>query len=290
MRFLIVDDDDVCRELLDDILQPYGERDFATNGDDAIDLFRAAVDSGRSYDAILLDIMMPGLDGQQTLKALRSIEQKQGTKSRDRVVVIMVSALADLEQIMTSVEKGCHSYVTKPIDEEQLLQELSDTLGSKFQAGREREFDSVTSTEDHTIRYLVVDDDEVCRELIIDILAPHGSCDFAKDGKEAVSMVEAALEQGRSYDAILLDIMMPEMDGHQTLKQIRSLESARGIHCLAGTKVIMTTAMHESSHILSAFRNGCEAYVTKPVFEQKLMEKLNEFGVLPEGVETNSRS
>ena len=90
MRFLIADDDVACRELMLDILSHYGDCDCATNGAEATDAYEEALNSGVGYDAVLLDIMMPDMDGQQALNAIRSIELKQGLCGSDRAVVIMV--------------------------------------------------------------------------------------------------------------------------------------------------------------------------------------------------------
>ena len=126
------------------------------------------------------------------------------------------------------------------------------------------------------LRYLIVDDDVRNRELLLDILSSYGDCDIAVDGRDAVDAFRQALESGRPYHAVLLDIMMPNMNGQEALEQIRQIEEEHGIFCLSGTKVIMTTALRESLQVFKAFRNGCEAYLVKPIEEEELIAKLRE--------------
>ena len=78
------------------------------------------------------------------------------------------------------------------------------------------------------MRLLIADDDFVSRNLLHVILLPYGRCDFAGDGMEALAAIQAAWEEKRPYDLIILDIGMPELDGLETLKQLRALEEQRG--------------------------------------------------------------
>jgi two-component system, chemotaxis family, chemotaxis protein CheY len=129
-------------------------------------------------------------------------------------------------------------------------------------------------------RYLIVDDDGVCRELLKDILSRYGQCDFAYDGGEAIDAVRLALEDGDYYDLICLDIMMPGSSGHEALESIRELEEEHGARGSDQVRVIMTTALRDSKHCIRAFREGCEAYVTKPIDQRQLLAKMRELGLL----------
>jgi two-component system chemotaxis response regulator CheY len=73
---------------------------------------------------------------------------------------------------------------------------------------------------------------------------------------------------------------MPGMDGHDTLSAIRLMEQRRGIKGLDGVKVVMITSQHQSKHIFSAFREGCEAYVIKTDLGDKLPEEMSRLGLL----------
>lgn len=130
------------------------------------------------------------------------------------------------------------------------------------------------------MRFLIVDDDRVCRELIKAMLEPYGQCTFAVDGQEAIDAVRLALEDGEPYDLVALDIMMPSVSGHDALKGIRKLEADRGVYGSDGVKVIMTTALRDSKHCIQSFKEGCESFVTKPVVEEELLGKMRDLGLL----------
>lgn len=126
---------------------------------------------------------------------------------------------------------------------------------------------------------LIVEDDLAARKLLQIHLSDWGQCDSAVNGCEALAAFRQALDTDCPYDLVCLDIMMPEMDGHQTLRAIRQLEEESGIFGLDGVKVIMTTALGDSKNVFSAFREGCEAYVVKPVRKPVLFEEMARLGL-----------
>lgn len=125
MKILIVEDDNLARTLLTTLLSEYGRCQIATNGQQALDMIEQAVSSGEYYSLILLDIMMPVLNGQETLIRLREIEDENGLKQEDKAKVLMVTAVDDKENIMRAFKDGkCEAYLTKPVDYEKLLNHL----------------------------------------------------------------------------------------------------------------------------------------------------------------------
>lgn len=129
------------------------------------------------------------------------------------------------------------------------------------------------------MRVLVVEDDFTSRRLLSLYLAPYGECDVAVDGHEALEAFRMALEEKQPYDVICLDIMMPNMDGHEALKRIRALEEEHGVLLGEGVKIIMTTALGDSKNIFKAFNEQCEAYLVKPIEQEKLAEELKKLGL-----------
>jgi two-component system, chemotaxis family, chemotaxis protein CheY len=129
------------------------------------------------------------------------------------------------------------------------------------------------------MKCLIVDDNFVARKLLLRFLSEIGICDIAVDGREAVDAFKDALRGGDRYDLICLDIMMPQMDGHQVLKAMRKYEEANDIYGHDGVKIIMITALDTPKHIVNAFREGCEAYIVKPVRKTKLFEEVNKLGL-----------
>jgi two-component system, chemotaxis family, chemotaxis protein CheY len=137
---------------------------------------------------------------------------------------------------------------------------------------------------DPIMKCLVVEDDFAARRLLQILLSEYGLCLVATNGREAVEAFKQALDEDDPYDFICLDIMMPEMDGHQTLKAIRQIEAEHGIQGLDGVKVVMTTALKDPDNVFGAFREGCEAYLVKPVKKVKLIEVMDQLGLMVQGV------
>jgi two-component system, chemotaxis family, chemotaxis protein CheY len=130
------------------------------------------------------------------------------------------------------------------------------------------------------MKILIVEDDFTCRHLLQIYLADHGQVFVAINGKEALEAVRQAIKDKRPFDLICLDVMMPEMDGWETLKQIREIEEWNGISGLDCAKVIMTTARSKKEDIIKSFREGCEAYIVKPVRKPALLEQMSKLGLL----------
>lgn len=130
------------------------------------------------------------------------------------------------------------------------------------------------------MKILIVDDDFTTRKLLMKHLLKYGYFDVAVNGKEAVEAFKIALAEKEPYDLICLDIMMPEMNGHETLKQIRKIEKENGKTGLDGTKIVMTTILEDIDNVKVAFREQCEAYLVKPIEKQKLIQKLKELNLI----------
>ncbi len=129
------------------------------------------------------------------------------------------------------------------------------------------------------MRVLVVEDDFISRRLLCRYLQAQAECDVAVNGNEAIGAFRQILQAGQRYDLICLDIMMPGMDGQETLKRLRAIEEEQGITKADRTKVIMTTALEDHDNVVSAFSNACDGYVVKPIEKRKFLETLQEIGL-----------
>ncbi|MEO5339173.1 MAG: response regulator [Magnetococcus sp. MYC-9] len=131
------------------------------------------------------------------------------------------------------------------------------------------------------MRILIVDDEPFNRMLLQQILKEVGECDLAVDGREAVEAFVIADEDGLPYDLVLLDIMMPEMNGQDALKSIRSYEREKGVVGAKETAIFMVTALDTETQVVEAFFKGrCTDYITKPVNKDRLFAKLQEYHLL----------
>ena len=133
------------------------------------------------------------------------------------------------------------------------------------------------------MKTLIVEDDFVCRRLLQTMLKPYGDVDIAVNGVEALEAFKLAADEHNGYDLICIDILMPEMNGQELLKNIRDCEEMLGIYGMDGAKIIMTTAIGDFGNIKSAFIEQCDAYMVKPIEQIKLVAKLTELGLITNG-------
>lgn len=130
------------------------------------------------------------------------------------------------------------------------------------------------------MRILIAEDDFISRTIMKKYLGHYGECDVAIDGEEAIALFRMALDEGRPYGLITLDIMMPKVDGQSVLKEIRNIEDSKKIFGNDGVKVIMTTALSDKGNVLNAFRSQCEAYLIKPIDKNKIIEELKKLNLI----------
>jgi two-component system chemotaxis response regulator CheY len=131
------------------------------------------------------------------------------------------------------------------------------------------------------MRALIAEDDFIARKYLKEILSAYGDCDIVVDGQEAVQAFRLAWDEKKPYDLICLDIMMPNMDGHQALKEIREMEKNIGIRGSSEVKVIMITALGDPKNVFEAYyKGGATSYIVKPVDRAKLVEEIRSFNLI----------
>ncbi len=131
------------------------------------------------------------------------------------------------------------------------------------------------------MKILIVEDEFTSRTLIQTFLSPYGEVHLAVDGQEAVEAFKTALADHSTYDLVCMDIMMPEMDGQEALKQIRELEKQAGIPEPDEVKAIMTSALNDPKNVFEAYhKGGATAYLVKPVKKAELLNLVKEFELI----------
>jgi len=130
----------------------------------------------------------------------------------------------------------------------------------------------------HRPRILIADDLPVNRTLLEYFLNKYGDCQFATTGLEVLSAFDQGHETSQPLDLIMLDIMMPEMDGQEALSVIRKKEQEMGLRQNQEVSVIMVTSLGDWDNALAGFKKGVLEYVVKPIKESKLRKSLNEMG------------
>ena len=131
------------------------------------------------------------------------------------------------------------------------------------------------------MKILIADDEFTSRKILMKIMEPFGECDIACNGKEAWDAFQFAHKEGRSYDILLLDIIMPEMDGRQVLTKIREYEKAKNLHGSKALRIAMATTLGDKESVITSFRDQCDGYMVKPYFRDSLLENLRNNGILP---------
>ncbi len=128
------------------------------------------------------------------------------------------------------------------------------------------------------MRFLIAEDDPIYSQIMMGMLTPYAKCDEARNGREAIEAYKRAIKENMPYDLVLVDIMMPEMNGQEVVKEIRRLEEEEmGICYPKGIKIIMTTSLDDSGNIVNAFRSLCDAYLLKPIDGTLLFNEISSF-------------
>jgi len=129
------------------------------------------------------------------------------------------------------------------------------------------------------MKSLVVDDDSEVRALYSQALLKMSECESVASGEEACQSVRDAIDAQKPYTLILLDIMMPGIDGMETLHRIRKIEEERGVPASKKAKIIMVTGVSNRDAINRAFDEKCEAYLVKPFAIPRLYEVMGCLGL-----------
>lgn len=130
------------------------------------------------------------------------------------------------------------------------------------------------------MKMLIVEDEYTSRRYIEMLISKKCAYAIAEDGEEALKKFKEGLENGEPFSVILLDIMMPKLNGQQVLAQIRTIEKQMEIFGEDRCKIIMTTALKDFEQIKEAFKNQADAYIVKPVLQEKIYQELEKLGLI----------
>jgi len=266
LSVLVVDDNATNRLILQEALTKWGMwPTLVESGKAALVALQEARNAGSSFALVLLDAMMPEMDG-FTLAA-------RITQDPDLVVatLMMLSSANRGEDAARCRELGVAAYLSKPVRQSTLLDAIMTSLGAAASAGDDAPA-AAASQESRparrTLRLLLAEDNAVNQRLAVGLLAKRGhQVTVVDNGRDAI----VALRQGR-FDAVLMDVQMPEMDGFEAAAAIRAHEAVTGCH----TPIVAMTA-----HALKGDRERCleagmDAYVAKPLHPHELFDVLEK--------------
>ena len=206
----------------------------------------------KTFDVVLLDVTIPDMDGMEVLRRIR--EKFFGSL----LPVIMAIPANQAEEVMEAMKDGANDYVTKPIDFSTALVRVNNQVARRRAELELRKVSAEGKPDERyhpAARLLIVDDVADNREVLSRRLVKRGFEIVEADcGAEALRLV-----QEQTFDVVLLDVMMPEMDGMEVLRRLRQRFSASLL------PVIMVTAKTQSEDIVEALNAGANDYVTKPV-------------------------
>jgi len=131
-----------------------------------------------------------------------------------------------------------------------------------------------------TINALVVDDESVSRRVMQRIMDAHGHCEAVENGEQALAVFRAAMETGKCFDLVTLDVSMPDIDGIRVLKAIRKMEEENGRGGQKPVKVLMATANADSRIVKTCIEAGCDDYIVKPCSKDSVNGKLQKLGFI----------
>ncbi|MDB5896327.1 MAG: hypothetical protein JWQ88_3858, partial [Rhodoferax sp.] len=256
-RVLVVDDNHSAREILRTMSMAFGlQVDVTDNGGSALALAVQAQDKGKPYDMILLDWMMPEVDGIATLKRM----QAHSGLELPKVVMVTAYGRAEALQAVHHSGVGIQGVLTKPVTASTLYDTFNRVIGSAPFVEQTRHVvqrESIRASADRLrgLRLLLVEDNEINQELATDLLHNAGAeVLVAYNGQEAIDIL--ALQ---TVDAVLMDCQMPVMDGYTATRLLR--EDPR----FAKLPIIAMTANAMSQDRERVLAVGMNDHITKPL-------------------------
>lgn len=261
MRVLIVDDDPIACDQAKLVMSQLGiEAVTVQSGAEAVELVKLGAARLEPYNLIIVDWQMPEMDGVETTKQIRSA-------IGDDTAIIILTAYNWDDILEEATAAGVDSFIAKPLFTDNLTSELKSILKKKNPVSQEKS-EKVELKGRHV---LLAEDMEVNAQIMIQVLSMRGiEADHAANGKIAVEMFEAKPEG--YYDAILMDMRMPEMDGLAASRAIRALKRKDA----PLIPIIALTANAFDEDVQLSLQAGLNAHLSKPVEPELVFETLEK--------------
>jgi two-component system sensor histidine kinase/response regulator len=278
IRVLVVDDNEVSREIMAEMLR-FFHLDVGVAADGAAALAALEAAGAAPFDLVLMDWRMPGMNGDEVTQRLHrdaAIEPKPK--------VVMVSAYGREDVLRLAEQAGVNGFLIKPVSPSLMLDTILSVLGRGRILGggdkrRVAKPDLASSGRLAGARLLLVEDNDINREFATELLRSEGiEVDEAENGQVAVAKV-----QEQDYDAVLMDIQMPLMDGLEAARRIRALAEAPGGRRFAELPIIAMTALAMAQDEDRSRAAGMNDHVTKPIAPDWLMAVLEKWVRPPAG-------
>ena len=262
---LVVDDDKTCCESTVATLKDIGiAGEWVLTGREAVERCYARHEAGCDYFAVILDWKMPKMDGIETARKIREQVGKDVT-----IIILTSFEFSEIEEEARAA--GVDAFIAKPLFRSRLTATLRQFTSGKKEKNARSLLESFAKTDYTSKRVLLVEDNELNREIAAEILGMTGvAVDIAENGKIAVEKVVAAPEKW--YDLIFMDIQMPIMNGYEATAAIRSLPGGRG-----KVPIIAMTANAFAEDVQLAKNTGMNEHIAKPLELDKLNDVLKQW-------------
>ena len=246
-KVLLVDDEPIFREPIAEILREDGF--FVkeeSKAQDAVNTFKK-----QNYDLLITDMVMPGMNGVQLIKAIHKI-----SPAMEAVVISAYGTDATKDKLN---QLGAYGYLDKPVMKERLLSVTHDAIKSNrvIRLGFEKKEPDVQFSRE---RVLIADDDSMIRDIVAEVLKEKRyKVTSVNNGSDAFESIMV-----NDYDLVILDINMPKMDGIETVRAIREQD----IH----TFILLISGEAESEEVKEALNLGADKFLPKPFSPEKLVK------------------
>ena len=268
VHVLVVDDNATNREVLMLQLKAWGVRaEQAPNAPMALQALYLARDAGDPFQVAILDLQMPGMDGAVLARIIKADEKLKDTR------LVLFASLGQRGDAKRMKEIGFAAYLIKPARHAEILDCLSVVLAGTAAVQQEQPIvtrHTIREMRRGVVRILLAEDNISNQEVAAGILKKLGlRADAVANGAEAVKVLETI-----PYDLVLMDVLMPEMDGFEATRRIRNPQSAVLNHQIP---IIAMTANAMQGDREKCLKAGMNDYVSKPVSPQALVEALNKW-------------
>jgi CheY-like chemotaxis protein len=270
----VVDDNATSRDILQEMLESFSfEVTVAASGPEGITELESA-NAYKPFELVVMDWKMPGMDG---LEASRRIKNHSGLSKIPAIVLI--TAYGREEVMQQAEEIGLEGFLLKPVSPSMLFDAIMQAFGeavpevSRVAQRKEQEAEALKHIQ--RARVLLVEDNEINQQVAKEILEGAGlHVELATNGQEAVNAVKE-----NEYDAVLMDVQMPVMDGYTATRKIREWEGGmRNAECgMTGVPIIAMTAHAMAGDEDKSLQAGMNGHVTKPIDPDQLFATLQQW-------------
>jgi two-component system sensor histidine kinase/response regulator len=263
VRVLVVDDNATNRRILQATLTHWQMQPTAVeSGALALVEMKRAAEAQEPFRLVLLDVQMPDMDGFQVLERIRK------TPLLDGAAIMMLSSANQVAQSARCRELGLDLYLIKPVRQSELKRAIASVLAnvSPKKVDVEMPTSELLPASQRRLQILLTEDNHINQRLAMCLLERRGhTVELAVNGREAIDLLER-----KSFDLVLMDVQMPEMNGYEATALIREREQATGAHL----PIIAMTAYAMRGDRERCLEAGMDAYVSKPIKSEELFEAI----------------